>query len=182
MRDSIRNDLFVAHACRDFWWRSVGLNDRREATLAVIENYVGFFWVCIPLFFQHYILVITALFDEDERSITFRNLLNMVRKNPNPNGQPIEAIESDIEASAIVARKLYKIRNKHIAHKSIEVFDQDFYKEAALSHNDVIDLWGKCWSIFEALSYHLDRSVESPLQDNPSQFDFVIDALTPKKF
>ena len=153
------------------------MNDQRDAILAVFNNYLGFFWVCVPLFYQGYIMAITALFDKDPRSITLRSLLSEVHKNPRPTGKSLIEIEQDIAAAEVVARKLYTIRNKLLAHKSVEVFGRDFYKEASLTYDEVRYLWDQCWAIFADLSIHVDGSIEDTLQDNLAQMDNVITAL-----
>lgn len=180
LRDDMRGELFIAHACRDFWWRSVGVNERRDQILQAFNAHLGYFGVSIPLFFRCYVIILMTLFDPDKRSITFRELLRALQGVPEPIGKPFDEIERDIEAAELIARKLNKIRNKHLAHRSQEIFDRNFYMETGLSHNDVKDLWDGCWAIFEALSYHVDRSLEEPLQDNVYAFDRLIDSLVPK--
>ena len=177
MRDSIRAELFSAHACRDFWWRVVGVGDRRQQTLDVFNDYIGFFGMCVPLFFRSYVLATTALFDDHSESITLAALLREVQEDPCSDGTPIDEIANQIAEARVVARKLYRIRNKHLAHRSIQIFSRNFYAEAGLTYDEIRGLWDQCWSIFSSLSFHVDQSSESPLQDNLDALDRVIDAL-----
>lgn len=177
MRDKIRNELFFTHACRDFWWRSIGANARRERIVEVFNSHSGYFGISIYAHCQCYVIGVLKLFDGNDKSITLEALLKHVRDNPNVEGVPVVEIERKLKSADLVAKRLKKIRHKYMAHLSSEILDFNFYKEAGLSHNEMNALWDQSWSIFEALSYHVDKSVETPLQDNVQVFDDLIDAL-----
>lgn len=178
LRDSIRFEMFFAHACRDFWHRAVSESERYEATNVVMEDHAGFFGICIPSFFKSYVLTIMALHETRDDSITLPGLLRRVRESPRTNGTPVAEIESLLAQTESVTSRLRQIRHKHIAHISIETLERDFFKEAALTYNDVINLWDQSWDIFSSLSFHIDRSRESTLQDNTYQFDRIINSLS----
>lgn len=177
MRDKIREVLFFTHACRDFWWRAISQNERRERILEAFDSHCGYFGVSVFAHCQSYVIGVLKMFDGDKRSITLKTLLKRVAMSPHPDGKPIREIQLELKAAEVIAKRLEGIRHKYMAHLSREILGRDFYKEAGLTHNEVNELWDRSWAIFEALSYHVDRGIESPLLDNVQVFDDLSDAL-----
>lgn len=135
--EDLQTTLLNAKMCHEVWWQMIREHDDHDAFLRIMNWYDGFFNAVRISTYIAFISKLTTVFDDDERSVSLRLLFRRIEKNPHPNGRPIPELQDVFEKLWADGTKLYKYRNKNIAHRSLAQFGRDFAKETGFTLNDL---------------------------------------------
>ena len=113
-----------------------------------------------------FIITLCSLYDDDGRAVSIRRYANHVWRR-NTSRSEWKARFKSVSAKA---RRLYGLRNNYFAHVSDDTFEQNLFREAGLTYNDLSDLMTKTWSLVQelvcadGLDFSYNDTVESDLR------------------
>jgi hypothetical protein len=90
-----------------------------------------------------FIITLCSLYDTDSRAVSIKRYAKHVWPT---NGSPQEW-KSKFKRASAKARKLYVLRNNYFAHVSDNTFQQNLFKEAGLTYQDLSDLMADTWDL-----------------------------------
>lgn len=134
MIDDIVKTLKHANSCHEAWWFLFGENSNHAQILNFRKNYFSLFETIRPALFTTFVIKLSSIFDKDSNSISLKTLVKKIEKSTNTIFQ---ANTIDFDDLWKRGRKLYKYRNKVIAHRDKDVLTKNFAKETGFKYEDL---------------------------------------------
>jgi hypothetical protein len=136
--DNILKDIIktINHArmCHEAWWFFTGTNENRDDILKVYNHYLTLFETIRPALFTTFVIKLASVFDKDENSINLNIVVKEIEKS---SGKKFGTTQIDFDNLWKKGRRLFKYRNKVIAHRDKGVRSRNFAKETGFSYDDL---------------------------------------------
>jgi len=146
--DDIKRTVNHARMCHEAWWFLHGTNPMREMILNVYNNYLDIFETIRPALYTSFIVKLASVFDNDKKSISLKRVIREIEKSTSKSFEPARIDFDDLWERG---RKLFKYRNKVIAHRDKKVTSRNFAKETGFKYDDLK-------AILEDVSTFLDEA------------------------
>lgn len=158
MFDDLQSTLVHARDCYEIWWAFVGERPDRDQFLDTARPYESFFHPISISCFCTFFAKFTSIFDEDSRSVSLKSYCERVSNLPrNPRGRVFGDIEEGIDLLWPDGRKLYRVRNKIIAHRNRENFRRHFLAETGYTPSHIREFLDTSIGLISDLCiHHLD--------------------------
>ena len=132
--DDVKSTINHARMCHEAWWYFKGKNPNRKRVVSVYNNYLNFFETIRPALYTTFIVKLASFFDEDKNSINLKSVINELEKTSN---KTFSTKHIDFNDLWMRGRRLFKYRNKVIAHRDKKVTSRNFDKETGFSYDDL---------------------------------------------
>lgn len=162
--DDLRETLYNARMYHQGWWYIVAKHEDRDFVVEGMSSHLVFFNAIASAFFDALVIKLASIFDENKKSISFVS-------------------NSEFSAHALFPKirdkgeKLFKFRNKFVAHRdySLVAKPEDF--QSGLTHDDLGYLLNSCCQIFDDVAHRLGVA---PIYDFSCEEDIMnlIEILT----
>ena len=123
-----------AKSCHEAWWFLFDSNPNRSQILNITKKYYSFFETVRPALYTTFVVKLASIFDEDSKSISLKALVEEIEMKTNII---FRSKSIDFDDLWKRGRRLYKYRNKVIAHRDKEVLTRNFAKETGFEYNDL---------------------------------------------
>ena len=123
-----------AKSCHEAWWFLFGENPNRPQVLTITKKYYGLFETVRPALYTTFVVKLASIFDEDNKSISLKALVEEIEME---HHNIFRAKSINFDDLWKRGRKLFKYRNKVIAHRDKEVLTRNFAKETWFKYNDL---------------------------------------------
>jgi len=130
----IKRTINHARMCHEAWWFFTGTNPNRERIVSVYNNYLNLFETIRPALYTTFIVKLASVFDNDEKSINLKLVMKEIEKATNTNFRTKPLDFDDLWKRG---RRLFKYRNRVIAHRDKQVMSRNFAKETNFSYDDL---------------------------------------------
>ena len=136
--DDLRETLSHAKACLEAWWIAEGDDDPSlHAKLQLAHGrYLHYFEIIQPALFITFVTKLTSAFDDDPTSISLKIL---------PDYEAFPEFASLWDRG----RRIYKYRNKVIAHRDRQVPIRNFAQETGYTYNNLRTIMNDTCRLFD---------------------------------
>lgn len=149
--EDIKRTLNHAKLCHEAWWFFVEKRPDRSRILGVYNNYLSFFETVRPALYTSFVVKLASVFDENRESISLKTLKNEIQKSTNKS---FKTRRVSFDQLWDRGRRLYKYRNKVIAHRDKEVPRRNFARETGFTFKNLKEiLIDACKFIDEAVAF-----------------------------
>lgn len=140
--DDLRETLFHARMYHQGWWCIVGKHEDRDVVVEGVSSHLVFFNAIASAFFDALVINLASVFDENKKSISFVSNSEFSK----------HALFQEIRDKG---EKLFKFRNKFVAHRdySLVAKPEDF--QSGLTHDDLGYLLNCCCQIFDDVAHRI---------------------------
>ncbi len=172
--DDIKRTINHARMCHEAWWFLYGTNPMRKQIVNVYNNYSNIFETIRPALYTSFIVKLASVFDNDKDSISLKFIIKQIEKSTKKQFKTERIDFYDLWERG---RKLFKYRNKVIAHRDKNVTSKNFAKETGFKYDDLKEM-------LEDVSTFLDEALlfvgkgEFHRFSNTSDFERLINDLS----
>jgi len=135
MINDIIKTLRHAKACHEAWWFM--FDESQAHILNFRRKYISFFETVKPALYTTFVIKLSSIFDEDNRSISLRTLMKEIKKSADNTNEIFQAKSIDFDDLWKRGRKLFEYRNKVIAHRNRNISTKNFAKETGFKYSDL---------------------------------------------
>ena len=132
--DDIKRTINHAILCHEAWWFLYGTNPMRDQIINVYNNYLEIFETIRPALYTSFIVKLASVFDNDKNSISLKFVIKEIEKSTDKH---FKAARIDFDDLWERGRKLFKYRNKVIAHRDKNVTSRNFAEETGFTYDDL---------------------------------------------
>lgn len=140
--DDLRETLFQARLYHQGWWCLIGRHKQRDFVVEGMNSHLVFFNAVASSFFDALVIRLATIFDNNEKSILF------LSNSAFSEHRLFEGIREKGE-------KLFKFRNKFVAHRDYLLVAKPEDFQSGLSHDDLGFLLNCCCQIFDDVALEL---------------------------
>ena len=133
----IKQTINHARMCHEAWWFFKGTNPNRERIVSVYNNYLDVFETIRPALYTTFIVKLASVFDNDENSISLKFVISEIEKTTN---KKFKTNLIDFDDLWKRGRRLFKYRNKVIAHRDKKITTRNFAKETGFTYDDLKEI------------------------------------------
>jgi hypothetical protein len=158
--EDLRDTLGHAKMCHEIWWAFVGVRKDRESFISTALPYEEFFVPVQVACYCTFVQKLTTVFDSSNDSISLKKFFNRVRnecRSPDVKSN-LKKIELELDSVWDAGSKLYKVRSKLIAHRSLKKFSTDYPKETGFVLNDLKSLLDSTIEVFGKIATQYNGS------------------------
>ncbi len=146
--DDIKRTINHARMCHEAWWFLYGTNPMRQQIVNVYNNYLNLFETIRPALYTSFIVKLASVFDNDKNSISLKFVIKEIEKLTE---KQFKTDRTDFDDLWERGRRLFKYRNKVVAHRDKNVTSRNFAKETGFKYDDLK-------AILEDVSTFLDEA------------------------
>lgn len=169
--EDINKRVFLIKECHTTWWYLISQNEDRNNILEVNNKYLEFFEVIKISLFTTIVIKSSTLFDKDDDSISFNNLIKMVY--PKKNSFTSKTINyNELHKKG---RALWGFRSKAIAHCDEKTFETDFLKETKLTFNDLALMIDDCRKLIKEIYDFCEKPFPIHINTKSNVFQLIED-------
>ncbi len=128
--------IVVAELNYDIWWVYKEKNNRRKY-LNILNNYPLFFQTSLHAHFVALIIALYRLYETRKDSLNIPQLIRLFKQHNVLSHAEIKEIETDIARIRPYWLKVKTLRNDMFGHKSNQLNDNDIWKQAAITPNEL---------------------------------------------
>jgi hypothetical protein len=171
--DDIKRTINHARMCHEAWWFLYGTNPMREQIVNVYNHYLDLFETIRPALYTSFIVKLASVFDNDKNSISLKFIIKKIEKSTK---KKFKTKRIDFDDLWERGSRLFKYRNKVIAHRDKNVTSRNYAKETGFKYDDLKE-------ILEDVSTFLDETLlfvgkgEFYRFSNTSDFERLINDL-----
>ena len=173
MIDDIVKTLQHAKSCHEAWRFLFGENPNRTQVLNFRKKYFSLFETIRPALYTTFVVKLSSIFDEDSNSISLKTLVREIEKSTNAI---FKADSIDFDDLWKRGRKLYKYRNKVIAHREKNILTKNFAKETGFKYDDLKAILDDASMFLDEVLLFIGRR-RFPRLSSKSDFDKLIKDL-----
>jgi hypothetical protein len=148
--DDIKRTINHARMCHEAWWFLYGTNPMREQIVNVYNNYLNLFETIRPALYTSFIVKLASVFDNDKNSISIKFVIKEIEKLTE---RQFKSNRIDFDDLWERGRRLFKYRNKLIAHRDKNVTSRNFAQETGFKYDNLK-------AILEDVSTLLDEALQ----------------------
>lgn len=138
--DDLRDTLTHARLCHEGWWLIEGDHPFWHDASKIYNRYADFFYLAVsPALFATFMLKLASVFDEDNRSISLKDLPDY---NRYPGFQELWSL----------GRVLFEYRNKVIAHRSRKIDPAQLAADTGFTYDGLKKLLDDACSMFDNIA------------------------------
>ena len=169
--ESINYRIMFIKECHTTWWYLRSNNPDRDKILDIYNKYLEFFEVIRVSLFSTVINNLSTLFDNDCKSISFKNLIKMVY----PNDKPFTSKIINYNELYKKGRRLWDYRSKSIAHCDKSTLERDFLEETNLTYDDFTSMVDDCRKLINEIYIFCGKSIPNYVATNSDVQQLITD-------